>query len=151
MKVVMFSCCWNSFREVLIQLYGYFGSCSLWCCWIVPFHTYTGENLEPGDIWHFSLQNTKQLLGYQLITKCLVKKKVSLPALNWTKCQTVWQAQYQETDTFPPFPNIQSLNRGSAACKLHLNDSLRIVMTAWKKAWICNYNHTADSPVSQDF
>ncbi len=29
MKVIMFCCCSNCFREVLIQLYGHFGGCSL--------------------------------------------------------------------------------------------------------------------------
>ncbi len=35
MKAVMFSFCWNGVRVVLIQLYGHFGGCSLWCCWTV--------------------------------------------------------------------------------------------------------------------
>ncbi len=39
MKVRVFSFCRNCFRELLIQLYGHFGGCSLWCCWIILHYT----------------------------------------------------------------------------------------------------------------
>lgn len=35
MKAIMFNCCWNCFREVLIQLYDHSGGCGLWCYWTV--------------------------------------------------------------------------------------------------------------------
>lgn len=41
------------FKELLIQLYGYFGGFSLWCCWIILCYKLLFLIFYPSNSWHF--------------------------------------------------------------------------------------------------
>lgn len=74
MKVMMFSFCWNYFREVLFQLYGQFGGCNLWYCELYSVGDMGGG--WGGVMRHAPFQQNDQAASPWLTSACLVAERV---------------------------------------------------------------------------